>query len=130
MSEREIILPKGTESTYTQLHFAPAVRMGDTLHCSGQTGGGADGKLPKDPEEQFTNAFRNVATVLEAAGASFDDIVELTTYHVGFNEHIATFMQVKDQFIKEPYPAWTAIGVSELAFRAIVEIKVTARMSG
>jgi enamine deaminase RidA (YjgF/YER057c/UK114 family) len=35
-------------------------------------------------------------------------------------------MQVKDAFVKEPYPAWTAIGVAELAFGALVEIKVTA----
>ncbi len=127
MSDREIILPKGSEATYTQLHFAPAVRMGDTLHCSGQTGSGADGKLPENPEEQFANAFENVEAVLSAAGASLSDIVELVTYHVGFNEHIASFMKVKDAFIKEPYPAWTAVGVSELAFGAVVEIKATAR---
>jgi len=36
---------------------------------------------------------------------------------------------VKDGFCKEPYPAWTAVGVSELAFGALVEIKVTARIS-
>jgi enamine deaminase RidA (YjgF/YER057c/UK114 family) len=38
-------------------------------------------------------------------------------------------MQVKDGYVKEPYPAWTAVGVAELAFGALVEIKVTARKS-
>ena len=42
------------------------------------------------------------------------------------NEHIGVFMQVKDGFMKEPYPAWTAVGVSELGFGALVEIKVRA----
>ena len=129
MSDREIILPKGTERNYTNFHFAPAVRMGETLYCSGQTGQGPDGKLSSDPREQIRQAFENLAKVLKAAGASFDDIVELTTFHVGFTDHIVEFMQVKDDFIREPYPAWTAIGVSELAFGALVEIKATARPS-
>ncbi len=129
MSERDIILPKGSESSYTQLHFAPAVHMGDTLYCSGQTGNDASGKLSSDIETQFRQAFVNVKSVLETAGASFDDVVELVTYHVGFNQHIATFMKVKDEFVSEPYPAWTAVGVSELAFGALVEVKATARTS-
>ena len=68
--------------------------------------------------------------MLEKAGASLDEIVEMTSFHVGLNEHIGIFMQVKDGLIKEPYPAWTAIGVSELAFGALVEIKVTAVIGG
>jgi enamine deaminase RidA (YjgF/YER057c/UK114 family) len=35
---------------------------------------------------------------------------------------------VKDEFVGEPYPAWTAIGVAELVNpKAIVEIRVIAR---
>jgi len=77
---------------------------------------------------QFTQAFENVRTVLEKAGASFEDVVELTSFHVGLNAHMGIFMQVKDGYLKEPYPAWTAVGVAELAFGALVEVKVTARI--
>jgi len=46
---------------------------------------------------------------------------------VGLQEHIGAFMKVKDEFIKEPYPAWTAIGITELAVPgARVEIRVRA----
>ena len=56
------------------------------------------------------------------------DVVEMTTFHVDFDEHLGTFMKVKDRYVNEPYPAWTAIGVSALAFGSLVEIKVVARV--
>ncbi|MDJ0865103.1 MAG: RidA family protein [Myxococcota bacterium] len=130
MDRDQVVVPAGMEGFYDQFHFAPAVRDGDRLFCSGQTGTGAGGKVDPDPAAQFRQAFENVRSVLEAAGVGFGDVVEMTTFHVGFNEHIAAFMAAKDAFVSEPYPAWTAIGVSELAFGALVEIKVTARLPG
>ena len=65
--------------------------------------------------------------ILEAAGLGFDDVLELTTFHVGLRDHLRAFLAVKDEFLQAPWPAWTAIGVSELAVPgARVEIKVTA----
>jgi enamine deaminase RidA (YjgF/YER057c/UK114 family) len=116
------------EQTYNGLHFAPAVRDGALLLCSGQVGSTPDGKLLEDPEAQFTQAFENVKSVLAAAEATFEDVVEMTTFHVGFNTHIAKFMKVKDLYVPAPYPAWTAVGVSELAWGALVEVKVIARL--
>jgi enamine deaminase RidA (YjgF/YER057c/UK114 family) len=126
MAKRRSVVPDGMQRFYDQFHFAPAVRVGKQLFCSGQVGSTADGKLDPDPAAQIAAAFENVRAVLEEAGASFADVVEMTSFHVGFNQHIGIFMQVKDAFVKEPYPAWTAIGVAELAFGALVEIKVTA----
>jgi len=52
----------------------------------------------------------------------------MTTYHVGLKNHLQPFINTKAEFISEPYPAWTAVGVSELASaNAIVEIRVIAR---
>ncbi len=126
MSKRRVVIPAGLKRMHDQFHFAPAVRVGRDVFCSGQVGNGPDGKLDPDPAAQMTSAFENVRTVLAEAGASFSDVVEITSFHVGFDEHIGVFMQVKDGFVKEPYPAWTAVGVSELAFGALVEIKVRA----
>jgi len=128
MSKRRSVVPKGMKGFYEQFHFSPAVRVGKYVHASGQVGSSPDGQLDPDPAVQFTQAFENVRTVLEKAGASLEDVVELTSFHVGLNEHIGIFMQVKDGYLKEPYPAWTAVGVAELAFGALVEVKVTARI--
>src|SRR5262245_5625190 len=107
MSKRRTIIPKGMEFYYERFHFAPAVRVGKTLYCSGQLGMDAGGKTPSDPKEQFTLAFQNLVTVLEAAGGSLEDVIEMTTFHVGM-QHLQTFIGVKNDFVKEPYPAWTA----------------------
>lgn len=128
--KRRTVVPDGMQNFYDQFHFAPAVRVGRRVFCSGQVGSSAEGKLDPDPAAQIAQAFENVRAVLEEAGGSLSDIVEMTSYHVGFNEHIGIFMQVRDGFLKEPYPAWTAIGVSELAFGAIVEIQVRALLKG
>ncbi len=129
MAKRRIVIPEEMRALHDQFHFAPAVRVGKDIFCSGQVGSGPDGKLDSDPAAQITQAFENVRTVLEEAGASLADVVDLNSFHVGFNEHIGIFMQVRDGFLKEPYPAWTAVGVAELAFGALVEIKVRARIS-
>ncbi|MCB1748899.1 MAG: RidA family protein [Gammaproteobacteria bacterium] len=128
MSKR--IIPPSMQGFYDDYHFAPAVVDGDHLRCAGVIGIDlATGQVPDDPARQFAQAFDNLAEVLAAGGASFADITEMTTFHVGLQQHLGAFMQVKDGYIKEPYPAWTAIGVSELAIPGgLVEIRVTARL--
>lgn len=129
MSNRRTIIPKGFEYYYEQFHFAPAVKVGKTLYCSGQVGwAGPNTKLSTDPKEQFKLAFENLGKVLEAAGGSFADVVEITTFHVGM-EHLNLFAAVKGDYLKEPYPAWTAIGVAALFMPGVlVEIRATARL--
>jgi enamine deaminase RidA (YjgF/YER057c/UK114 family) len=120
------------QMAYDQFHFAPAVRAGGFLLCSGQLGTDARFAIVSaDPEEQFTQAFENVKRVLAAAKLDFGDVVEMTTFHVGLREHLATFLAVKDRYFAAPWPAWTAIGISELAAAgALVEIRVRARLRG
>ncbi|MEN8160484.1 MAG: RidA family protein [Myxococcota bacterium] len=129
MKQSDLVIPAPMKAMYEQFHFAPAVRANGLLLCSGQIGLGPDGKAPTDPSEQFTLAFEAVKAVLAEAGLDFTDVVEMTTYHVGLQQHIAAFMAVKDRYVEEPFPAWTAIGVSELAFPGgLAEVRVTARL--
>jgi len=129
MDKSAVVIPKGMEAYYDQFHFAPAVKDGDRLYCSGVIGVGPDGKAPEDPEAQFTQAFESLKSVLTTAGVSFGDVVEMTTFHVGLRANLTTFMKVKDRYMQAPYPSWTAIGVTELAFPGgLVEVKVIARL--
>ncbi len=123
----ELILPEAMKRTYENFKFAPAQRHGGVVYVSGQIGTGEGGRVPESLEEEFRNAWEGVGAVLKEAGLAYEDIFEFTSYHVGLQEHMGTFMKVKDEFIKEPYPAWTAIGISELAVPgARVEIRVQA----
>lgn len=125
------VIPASMKAFYDNFHFAPAVIDGQHVRCSGMIGFDASGKCASDPEAQFTQAFENLKELLSEAGASFSDITEMTTFHVGLNQHLGVFTQVKDRYVRDPYPAWTAIGTPELALPgALVEIRVTARLPG
>jgi len=127
MPDRKAIVPQGYEVQYEDWKLAPAIRVGNTLYCSGQIGIGQDGALPEGAEAQLVNAFEHVKSVLEAAGAGFRDVVEITSFHVGLLDQLETFSRVRDRYLHEPYPAQTAIGVAELGMAgALVEIKATA----
>jgi enamine deaminase RidA (YjgF/YER057c/UK114 family) len=127
---KPVVTARG-KSGYERFHFADAADTGDHLFCSGVIGTDASGKVPEDPAEEFENAWRGVRAVLEAAGLGMADVVEYTSFHVGLQAHLRTFMKVRDRHLAEPWPAWTAIGITELAVPgARVEIRVTARRHG
>lgn len=121
------VIPRTQANWYQEWHYAPGFAVGDLLFLSGATGIGTDGSVPATDAEQARNAFAVLGAALAEAGVGFAEIVEMTSYHVDIADQIATFRAVKDEFIREPYPAWTAIGVHALATPgARVEIKATA----
>jgi enamine deaminase RidA (YjgF/YER057c/UK114 family) len=124
------VVPAWMKPIYETYHFAPAVIDGDFLRCSGMIGLRPDLSVPEDPTAQFTLAFENLRGLLAEAGLTFANVTEMTTYHVGLRAQMQAFTAVKDKFMSAPYPAWTAVGISELASPgALVEIQVTARMT-
>jgi enamine deaminase RidA (YjgF/YER057c/UK114 family) len=127
---RQLINPPGTEEFYNTWQFSQGARVGDTVWLAGQLGIGPDGKAGATIEEQTRFAFQNVANVLVAAGGSLADIVDLTTYHIDMSD-LPKVAAVKAEFIKENFPPWTAIGVTQLALPGmLVEVKVTAVIDG
>ncbi len=127
MANHQPIIPPGQEGSYQRFHFAPAAKSGNTVYVSGVIGSGADGSVPDDPAEEFAAAFAGLAATLEAAGATMADVVDMTSFHVDMGSTLRPFMKAKDAAIGEPYPAWTAIGCTELAIPgARAEVKVTA----
>ncbi|MCG7606874.1 MULTISPECIES: RidA family protein [Mycobacterium] len=125
----KIVVPQWMQPLYDAHHFAPAVIDGDHLRCSGMIGMRPDLSVVEEPREQFTQAFENLRGLLSETGLAFADVVDITSYHVGLQQHVQTFSDVKDEFVAAPYPAWTAVGVTELAMPgALVEIQIIARM--
>ena len=109
-------------------HLSPVLDTGDFVFFSGVTGTRPDGTVAPDPETQIRDTFAFLKSNLEVAGLTFDNVVEMTTYHVDLRRHLPAFVRVKDAYIAEPYPAWTAIGVTELITEGtIIEIRVIAR---
>ncbi|MCC5968989.1 MAG: RidA family protein [Pararhodobacter sp.] len=153
MTSPKRIIPPALQGVYDNWHFAPAVVANGLIFCSGIIGTSPDGEPPaqdglagakattseasnaltalmavRDPEAQFSTAFEALRAVLRAAGADMSDLLEITTYHVEISRHMETFMRVRDRFILAPYPAWTAIGVSELIVPGgLLEIRAVAK---
>ncbi|MBI4692909.1 MAG: RidA family protein [Gammaproteobacteria bacterium] len=126
MTTRREIIPPGMEIIRERFHYAPGLLVGDTLHIAGQVGRDANLRVIEGTEAQMVQAFENVKKVLTAAGATFDDVVDMTTYHLDMRD-LQLFMQVKDRYFTNRVPAWTGVGVTALAMPGlIVEIKCTA----
>ncbi len=120
-----IIMPEDKEFL-DSWGFSSAVVSGDLVYVSGVVAGLREGET--DPEAGFVRAFDRIAATLKASGASWDDVVDMTTYHTDVAAQMAVFRRVKDRYVKAPYPAWTAIGISRLVPpNGLVEIKVVAR---
>lgn len=146
MSTREVIIPKGMEVLYEKFHYCPGIKVGNTLYVSGQVGRDENLQVVEGAEAQFVQAFENVKKVLSAGGVSFDDVVEMITYHVtgeGLGNlqdeaytagqppfiipFLPLFIQVKERYFTNKFPTWTGVGVTGLStLGLIVEIKCTA----
>ena len=128
MAQREAIFPADRHALYEQHGYSAAIRSGDLLFVSGQVGSRSDGTPEPDFGRQVQLAFDNLEATLDAAGCSFADIVDVTTFHTDPENQFETIMVVKNQgFSAPPYPNWTAIGVTWLAGFDF-EIKVIARI--
>jgi enamine deaminase RidA (YjgF/YER057c/UK114 family) len=128
MSKREAIFPAGRQALYETNRYSAAIRSGDLLFVSGQVGSREDGTPEPDFEKQVQLAFDNLGEVLKAAGCTFDDIIDITSFHTDPEAQFGVILAAKDRiFNREPYPNWTAVGVNWLAGFDF-EIKVIARL--
>ena len=128
MTKRDAIFPAGRQALYEINRYSAAIRSGDLLFVSGQVGSREDGSPEPVFEKQVQLAFDNLAAVLKAAGCTFDDVVDVTTFHTDPATQFAAVDAVRSGVIGEPpYPNWTAVGVNWLAGFDF-EIKVIARI--
>jgi enamine deaminase RidA (YjgF/YER057c/UK114 family) len=124
---REAIVPAVWADFYEETHIPAAVRVGNTLRVTGHTGEKADGVFPDNVEDQIRQVFSNITFTLAEGGVSWSDVVEINSYHVGLQSQAETLLRVASEFLEDPYPAWTAVGVTELILpEALVEISCVA----
>lgn len=106
--------------------YSQAVRVGNTLQVAGQgpadpaTGSYVDGGIAA----QTARTLDNVLAILEAAGASFDDVI-MTRVYLADLADFAGMNEVYTTYVAEPYPARTTVAVG-LPPGMLVEIDVLA----
>lgn len=128
MSRPEAIFPAGKNALYDAHRYSAAIRSGDLLFVSGQVGSRADGSPEPDFDAQVRLAFDNLSSVLHVADCTFDDLVDVTTFHTDPETQMPVVMKVREEALAgPPWPNWTAVGVTWLAGFDF-EIKVIARV--
>jgi 2-iminobutanoate/2-iminopropanoate deaminase len=107
--------------------FSQGIRVNGLLFLSGQVGlEPATGKLvPGGIRAETEQVLRNLATVLEAAGKTFNDVVRVGVFLTDIGDFSAMNAVYEKQFI-QPYPARTTIAVAALPLGARVEIDLVA----
>lgn len=110
-------------------HYSQAVRCGNMIFLAGQLPvipGEDETRFPPDMEGQALQVMRNVQAILEAAGATLADIVNVQVLVPG-DAQWKPFDEVYARFMGENRPARTVIRGSDMPIPGmLVEVTVTA----
>lgn len=121
-----------------QMHPAPgfnhvAIKEGSTLVCvSGQVALDHDFSViaPGDLAEQTRVVMRNIAIALEAAGATWNDVLRRTIFTLHPTEFAVISEAIESVQESSEHPAQTIVGVTGLAVEGLlIEIEVTALLN-
>lgn len=107
--------------------YSQGIKDGDRIFVSGQG--------PVDPEsgavvgddikEETTRTLDNIDAILQAAGASIDDVVKTTVFVTDIDDYEAV-NEVYGEYMTKPFPARSAVEVSDLPIDIGVEIEAIA----
>jgi enamine deaminase RidA (YjgF/YER057c/UK114 family) len=120
MSENE-----GGRRFQEETGYSDAVVAGDTIYLSGVVVGLREGE---DLGAAYDRTYRQIGAILARAGAGWDDVVDMTSYHTDVAAQFDAMVAVHRRYVRAPFPAWTAIDVDRLVpDGGITEIKIVAR---
>lgn len=109
--------------------YSPIVRAGDWLVVSGQIGLRNGSMVPGGIQDELRQAVHNLSELLALEGASLADVCKTTVFLRHMRDY-PLMNQTYAEVFAEPYPARSAVAVSELPFVALVEIEAWAFTGG
>lgn len=123
---KQIIQPEGVARLPV---FSSAVRSGDLIFLSGSLGA-LPGVVPPrlvegGIEAETRQTMENIVTILDAAGATLDDLVKCTVFLADIDDYAAMNAVYAEYFPSDP-PARAALAGSGLALGALVEVDCIA----
>lgn len=128
MTVRDVVFPPGRHALYERNRYSPAIKSAGLLFVSGQVGSCEDGSPEPDLRAQVRLAFTNLNAILNAAGCTFDDVIDVTVFMVDPQSTFEKAWEVVPEFWGEaPHPTITAVGVTWL-YGFDFEIKVIAKL--
>ena len=111
--------------------FSAGVKVpaGSLVFVSGQVARNAQGETvgKGDITAQTRQTLENIKAVLDAAGATMDDVVKVGVFVTNLEEHFSQIHEVRAQYFKSDYPASTMVEVKALANKdLLIEIDAIA----
>lgn len=82
-----------------------------------------------DFEAQVHSVFRNVQAVLEASGAKWTDLVDVTVFLVNMERDFVVFNRIYAEYFKDSQPCRTTVGIDRLPTPIAIELKCVAVLS-
>lgn len=79
---------------------------------------------------QCHSVFRNVRTVIEAAGATWADVTDVTVFLTNMRDDFATYNRIYAEYFRDNRPTRTTVEVSRLPTPIAIELKVIAWVGG
>ena len=107
--------------------YSQAVKVGNMVFTSGQLGlDTVTGELASGIEAQTHQAFKNLEAILKEAGASLGSVVKFTLFLTDLAD-FAAVNAIMAQYVPEPFPARSTVGVASLPKGGIFEIEAVAQ---
>ncbi|TAE46910.1 MAG: RidA family protein [Bacteroidetes bacterium] len=82
--------------------------------------------LAYDIEAQCHSVFRNVRYILEEAGASWEQMVDVTVFLTNMKDDFPIYNRIYAQYFPDNRPCRTTLGISSLPTPIAIELKVIA----
>jgi len=76
-----------------------------------------------DIEAQCHSVFKNVRSVLEAAGSKWENLVDVTVFLTNMKDDFKIFNQIYTQYFKDYQPCRTTVEISSLPTPIAIELK-------
>lgn len=108
--------------------YSQAVQTGNLVFTSGQLGmDPVSGELAAGVEAQAHQAFKNLEAILTAAGGSLASVVKFTLFLTDLSD-FAKVNEIMAQYVPQPYPARSTVGVANLPKGGLFEVEAVAQV--
>ena len=121
-STRRAINPSSLEKS---AKFSQGIQVGNTLYISGMQGTDKSGKLLNGIGAQTRGALADISAVLQAAGYSMNDLVQVNVFLSDIND-FAAMNKVYVSVLPAPRPTRTTVQAGALVNGAKIEISAVA----
>ena len=106
--------------------YSQALDTGNMLFISGQIPvDNATNTMPEDITKQAKQVLANIASILQEAGLTTENVVKTTVFLTDLGD-FAAVNEVYASFFSEPYPARSCVQVAALPKGAKIEIETIA----